>query len=117
MVLLSGGLFLLVSLSYAEGTAAIPETGGAATLVRRAFNDVLGFVTGWALLLDYLIVIALSTLFVPHYLGWAIGWERCARARGTSSSPRRASPILAVLRLLRHSRLYVGALVARRRSI
>ena len=65
VLLLSGALFLVVSLSYAEGTAAIPETGGAATLVRRTFNDLLGFVTGWALLLDYLIVMALSTLFLP----------------------------------------------------
>jgi len=67
-----GALFLVVSLSYAEGTAAIPETGGAATFVRRAFNDVTGFMTGWVLFLDYLIVIALSALFLPHYLGGAL---------------------------------------------
>ena len=42
----AGAFFLLVALSYAEGTAAIPETGGAATFVRRAFNDLLGFLTG-----------------------------------------------------------------------
>jgi APA family basic amino acid/polyamine antiporter len=66
-----GALFLVVSLSYAEGTAAIPETGGAATFVRRAFNDLAGFLTGWALFLDYLIVIALSAFFVPHYLSAA----------------------------------------------
>jgi len=66
-----GALFLVVSLSYAEGTAAIPETGGAATFVRRAFNDLAGFLTGWALFLDYLIVIALSAFFVPHYLAAA----------------------------------------------
>ncbi|HWC45860.1 MAG TPA: universal stress protein UspA, partial [Casimicrobiaceae bacterium] len=36
LVLLAVGvLFLIVSLSYAEGTAALPETGGAATFVRR----------------------------------------------------------------------------------
>jgi APA family basic amino acid/polyamine antiporter len=70
-----GVLFLVVSFSYAEGTAAIPETGGAATFVRRAFNDFAGFLTGWALFLDYLIVIALSALFVPHYLGAAMKWE------------------------------------------
>ena len=75
VLLVVGLLFLLVALSYAEGTAAIPETGGAATFVRRAFNDPLGFITGWALLLDYLIVMALAGLFVPHYLGHAIGWE------------------------------------------
>jgi APA family basic amino acid/polyamine antiporter len=68
---LVGALFLVVALSYAEGTAAIPETGGAATFVRRAFNDLVGFLTGWALFLDYLIVIALSAFFLPHYLGEA----------------------------------------------
>jgi APA family basic amino acid/polyamine antiporter len=75
VLLAAGGVFVLVALSYAEGTAAIPETGGAATLVRRAFNDPLGFMTGWALFLDYLIVIALAGLFVPHYFGEAIGWD------------------------------------------
>jgi APA family basic amino acid/polyamine antiporter len=72
---LVGALFLVVSLSYAEGTAAIPETGGAATFVRRAFNDLAGFLTGWALFLDYLIVIALSALFLPHYLAAAFKIE------------------------------------------
>jgi basic amino acid/polyamine antiporter, APA family len=70
-----GVLFLLVSLSYAEGTTAIPEPGGAATFFRRAFNDPAGFLTGWALILDYLIVMALAGLFVPHYVGHAVGWE------------------------------------------
>jgi basic amino acid/polyamine antiporter, APA family len=71
VLLAAGLLFLLVSLSYAEGTAAIRETGGAATFVRIAFNDFWGFVTGWVLFLDYLIVIALSALFVPHYVAGA----------------------------------------------
>src|SRR5216117_3744345 len=72
VLLLVGLLFLLVSLSYAEGTTAIRETGGAATFVRIAFNDLAGFLTGWALFLDYLIVIALSALFMPHYLATAL---------------------------------------------
>ena len=72
---LVGALFIVVALSYAEGTTAIPETGGAATFVRRAFNDFVGFLTGWALFLDYLIVIALSALFMPHYLGAALKIE------------------------------------------
>jgi APA family basic amino acid/polyamine antiporter len=77
-----GLLFLVVSLSYAEGTAAIRETGGAATFVRVAFNDFAGFLTGWALFLDYLIVIALSALFFPHYFGLAVGIHRIARHPG-----------------------------------
>jgi APA family basic amino acid/polyamine antiporter len=74
-----GATFFIVSLSYAEGTAAIPETGGAATFVRRAFNDLAGFLTGWALFLDFLIVIALSALFLPHYLGAAMQWSSLER--------------------------------------
>jgi APA family basic amino acid/polyamine antiporter len=72
VLLVVGGLFLIVSFSYAEGTAALPETGGAATFVRRALNDLAGFLTGWALFLDYLIVISLSALFLPHYLSGAL---------------------------------------------
>ena len=72
VLLAAGLLFVVVALSYAEGTTSIPETGGVATFVRRGFNDLLGFVTGWALFLDYLIVIALSTLFLPHYLAAAL---------------------------------------------
>jgi APA family basic amino acid/polyamine antiporter len=72
VLLLTGLLFLVVALSYAEGITANPETGGAATLVRKAFNDFAGFCTGWVLFLDYLIVITLSVLFLPHYLGGAL---------------------------------------------
>src|ERR1700747_2464106 len=77
-----GMLFIVVALSYAEGTAAIRETGGAATFVRVAFNDFAGFLTGWVLFLDYLIVIAISALFFPHYLGLALGIDTIARHPG-----------------------------------
>lgn len=71
VLLLVGALFLLIALSYAEAITSTPEAGGSVSYVRRAFNDVTCFVMGWVLLLDYLIVIALTTLFVPHYLGAA----------------------------------------------
>ena len=69
-----GLLFLLVSLSYAEGVAAIPRPAAPPRGAAR-FSDPVGFVTGWVLFLDYAIVIALAALFVPHYLGQAVGWE------------------------------------------
>src|SRR5262245_912265 len=105
-----GALFLLVALSYAEGTSALPETGGAATFVRRAFNDPAGFITGWALFLDYLIVIALAGLFVPHYLGTALGWD------AVTDSPWDVvfgvAAILGVggIRLVRRARMYTAAI-------
>ena len=114
VVLLGAGLFfLLVSLSYAEGTAAIPETGGAATFVRRASNALLGFLTGWALFLDYLIVIALSSLFLPHYLGAALGVEELREAPWDTLLAVAAILGIAAVRLARRTRFYrVGLVVA-----
>ncbi len=101
-----GALFLVVALSYAEGTAAIHETGGAATFVRVAFNDLAGFLTGWVLFLDYLIVIALSALFFPHYLGAALGIHSIARHPGDAIAGSVVIALIAVSRLLRRTRLY-----------
>src|SRR5947207_1612615 len=101
-----GVLFLVVTLSYAEGTTTIGEAGGAATFVRVAFNDLAGFVTGWALFLDYLIVIALSALFFPHYLGLALGWHSIAQRPGDVIVGCVLIGAIALVRLLRPTRLY-----------
>jgi basic amino acid/polyamine antiporter, APA family len=109
---LTGLLFLLVALSYAEGTAAIRETGGAATFVRVAFNDFAGFLTGWALFLDYLIVIALSTLFVPHYVGVALGIHSIASHPGDSIFACVLVAVIAGSRLFRRPLVHtVGVVV------
>jgi APA family basic amino acid/polyamine antiporter len=107
----AGVLFLVVTLSYAEGTTSIGETGGAATFVRVAFNDLAGFVTGWALFLDYLIVIALSALFFPHYLGLAIGVHSIARHPGDVIVGCVLIAAIGLVRLLRRTKLYSFTLV------
>src|SRR6266702_3971510 len=101
-----GLLFIVVALSYAEGTASIRETGGAATFVRVAFNDLAGFMTGWVLFLDYLIVIALSALFVPHYLGLALGIDSIAKRPGDVIAGCAVIAGVAGVRLFRRTRLY-----------
>jgi APA family basic amino acid/polyamine antiporter len=101
-----GLLFLVVALSYAEGTAAIRETGGAATFVRVAFNDFAGFLTGWVLFLDYLIVIALAALFFPHYLGLALGIDVIARHPGDLISACVLIALIGASRLTRRTNLY-----------
>lgn len=111
VLLAVGTLFMLVALSYAEGTAAIPETGGAAMLARRAFNDPVGFLTGWVLLLDYSIVIALAALFAPHYLGHAIGWERVTAHPWDIVAAVFVILGITVLRLIRRPGLYRIAIV------
>ena len=105
-----GALFLLVALSYAEGTSALPETGGAATFVRRAFNDPAGFITGWALFLDYLIVIALAGLFVPHYLGTAVGWDAVTDSPWDVVVGVVVILGVAGIRLVRRARMYTAAI-------
>src|SRR4051795_1207125 len=113
LVLLGAGvLFLIVSLSYAEGTSALPETGGAATFVRRALNDLAGFMTGWALFLDYLIVMELSALFLPHYLAGALQIQSLQRNPWDVVVAIAAILIVAAIRLVRRPSLYgVGILV------
>ena len=109
VLLVVGGLFFIVALSYAEGTASVRETGGAATLVRVAYNDLAGFVTGWALFLDYLIVIALSALFVPHYVAGAFftqihrPWDVVAGCGVIAA--------IATVRLLHRTRLHRWAVI------
>ncbi|HEX3805494.1 MAG TPA: APC family permease [Gaiellaceae bacterium] len=112
VLLVVGVLFLIVSLSYAEGTAALPETGGAATFVRRASNDVAGFLTGWALFLDYLIVIALSALFLPHYLAGALQVNALARSPWDEIVAVCVICFVALIRVVRRPSLYgVGIVV------
>ena len=101
-----GVLFLVVALSYAEATTAIRATGGAATFVRVAFNDLAGFLTGWVVFLDYLIVIALSALFFPHYLGLALGIGAIARHPGDVISACVLIAAIGASRLFRRTRLY-----------
>jgi APA family basic amino acid/polyamine antiporter len=114
VVLLAVGImFLLIAMSYAEGTTAIPETGGAATLVRKAFNDLAGFMTGWVLFLDYLIVIALSALFLPHYLAGAFQVSTLDRSPTDVIVAVAAIVGIGLIRLVRRPAFYtIGVLVA-----
>jgi APA family basic amino acid/polyamine antiporter len=111
VLLVMGALFLIVALSYAEGTAAIQETGGAATFTRLAFNDFVGFVTGWVLFLDYLIVIALSALFLPHYLGRAVGVAWFEHKPGDVITGVVVILLVASVRLVRRSQFYRFAIL------
>ena len=90
----------------------LPETGGAATFVRRASNDLFGFMTGWALFLDYLIVIALSALFLPHYLAGALQVDALARSPWDVVVAVAVIALVAGVRLVRRPSLYgVGIVV------
>ena len=55
---------LFLALSYGRMAAAFPVAGSAYTYVRKAIDSRLGFIAGWAVLLDY--------LFLPMAI-WLIG--------------------------------------------
>src|SRR5437588_6257089 len=76
--LAAGILFALAAAAYAEGGATIPEQGGSSALARRAWGDLAGFIAGWATVLDFVIAISLSALFLPHYVSGALGQETTA---------------------------------------
>jgi APA family basic amino acid/polyamine antiporter len=81
--LVAGLLFVVTTLSYVEGGAMLRERGGSSSFARHAFNELIAFIAGWVILIDYLIVAALAAISVPHYLepisadlsraGWEIG--------------------------------------------
>jgi len=66
----AGIIFIFNSLTYAEGSTMIPEAGGSASFARHGFNDLGGFISGWALMLSYIVVIAISAYTIPPYLSY-----------------------------------------------
>src|SRR5207248_3196575 len=70
---IAGLIFAATAATYAEGTVRYPEAGGSSSFARHAFNELVSFGAAWAQMLNYVITIAISVIFVPHYL--SIFWE------------------------------------------
>ena len=70
---IAGLIFAATALTYTEGTVRYPEAGGSSSFARHAFDELVSFGAAWAQLLNYVITIAISAFFVPHYL--SIFWE------------------------------------------
>ena len=70
---IAGLFFAATAATYAEGTVRYPEAGGSSSFARHAFNELVSFGAAWAQMLNYVITIAISAFFVPHYLSifWA----------------------------------------------
>src|SRR5690348_121480 len=72
--IIAGGIFYLTAATYAEATAMYPEAGGSSSFARHAFNEFWSFFAAWGQMLNYVITVAISAFFVPHYIGglfWA----------------------------------------------
>ena len=65
---IAGIVFAATAATYAEGTVRYPEAGGSSSFARHAFNELVSFGAGWAQMLVYIVTVATSAFFVPHYL-------------------------------------------------
>jgi basic amino acid/polyamine antiporter, APA family len=65
---IAGVIFAMTAATYTEGTVRYPEAGGSSSFARHAFNELVSFGAAWAQMLNYVITIAISAFFVPHYL-------------------------------------------------
>jgi basic amino acid/polyamine antiporter, APA family len=71
--LIAGLIFACTAATYTEATTMFPEAGGSSSFARRAFNEFWSFFAAWGQMLNYIITVAISAFFVPHYLG--VFWE------------------------------------------
>jgi basic amino acid/polyamine antiporter, APA family len=73
VVFLAGfALFALIMVVYVEGASLHQERGGATVIARYAFNELWSFVAGWAICLDYVLLVALTAYGVSDYA--AVFW-------------------------------------------
>jgi basic amino acid/polyamine antiporter, APA family len=77
---ISGLIFAATAATYAEATVMYPEAGGSASFARHAFNELVSFIAAWGQMLNYVITVAISAYFVPHYL--AVFWEPLGHGPG-----------------------------------
>jgi APA family basic amino acid/polyamine antiporter len=66
--LIAAVVFTLTAMTYAEGASLHQDRGGSTVFARYAFNELVSFIAGWAILLDYVILIAVTAFSATQYL-------------------------------------------------
>jgi basic amino acid/polyamine antiporter, APA family len=77
---IAGLIFMATAATYAEATVMYPEAGGSSSFARHAFNELVSFIAAWGQMLNYIITVAISAFFVPHYL--SVFWEPLGESPG-----------------------------------
>jgi APA family basic amino acid/polyamine antiporter len=78
--MIAGIIFVFTAATYTEATVMYPEAGGSSSFARHAFNEAVSFFAAWGQMLTYIITIAISAFFVPHYL--SVFWEPLGHGPG-----------------------------------
>jgi basic amino acid/polyamine antiporter, APA family len=66
--LFAGVMFVLAAMTYVEGSSLHQDRGGSTVFARYAFNELWSFIAGWAILLDYVILLAVTAFTATNYL-------------------------------------------------
>jgi putrescine importer len=65
---------MLTAISYGRMASVYPSAGSAYTYVSHGLNSHAGFIAGWAMILDYLIVPIVSTIYAALTLSRIVPW-------------------------------------------
>src|SRR5919107_2346198 len=70
---IAGVFFLLAAMTYVEGASLHQDRAGATVFARYAFNELISFIAGWVMVLDYVILLSVTAFTATHYLAafWA----------------------------------------------
>jgi putrescine importer len=81
-ILIAMVAMMLTAFSYGRMAAVYPVSGSAYTYVGRGLNPYLGFLTGWAMMLDYLVIPIINIIYgsltlnriIPSvpYVAWVV---------------------------------------------
>src|SRR5918995_7496849 len=72
---------------------------GSSSFARRAFNEFWSFFAAWGQMLNYIITIAISAFFVPHYIG-GLFWAELKTAPGDIIGGTLVIVLLAVINVV-----------------
>src|SRR5579864_3348245 len=70
----AGLIYVAIGLAYTELASAYPVAGGGQFFVTRALGDFVGFIAGWAVVLDFTIDISIFAWATVAYLSLLIPW-------------------------------------------
>jgi APA family basic amino acid/polyamine antiporter len=77
--LVSAVVFTVTAMTYVEGASLHQDRGGSTVFARYAFNELVSFIAGWAILLDFLILIAVTAYSATQYLH--VFWGRLGESK------------------------------------
>jgi putrescine importer len=111
IILIALFAMLITAVSYGRMGALYPTAGSAYTYVGRGLNPHLGFLAGWAMILDYLLQPLINTVWISTalherylpqvpYIAWAAliaGIMTLLNLAGVKSSARANKVLLAVM--------------------